>query len=392
MSDRKLTILGIVAVFMVIWAVVQSRISSRPRTQPDAPAYLIQGLDPAHIGSIVLGVGEKAVTLKRQGRSFVVLNKDNYPAKTSEISKLITACLDVRIGELYTDDPANHKDLGVAEENAGTVVKFFKPDSSLDSSLLTGVVVGEVGEEQLRTYVRLASSDKVYVTPNVPMIRNRAMDYIDPELVAVKREDIESATVSSPAGEYTLKPKEDGKGIVLENMPAGRKLKSNEGDRVFTALTNLRFSDVKKKSAESEKLAFDRQFVCRLKDSTVYTVMIAQREDKTYVTCSAEFTDRTPVTEKEVRDANDAELKRKEAKFLARDRVKGFSVKHQGWIYEIADWKAKNLTTKLSDLIEDDQKPKETEKVEDPNAIKVGDPNAINAGNPEVFKWLNAEE
>jgi len=391
MSNRKLTILGIVAVLMVIWAVVQSRISSRPRAQPEAPAYLIQGLDPAHISSIVLGVGEDAVTLERQGGRFVVSNKDNYPAKTSEISKLITACLDVRIGELYTDDPANHKDLGVAEENAGTVVKFFKPDSSL----LTGVVVGEVGEvgeEQMRTYVRLASSDKVYVTPNVPMIRNRAMDYIDPELVAVKREDIESATVSSPAGEYTLKPKEDGKGIMLENMPAGRKLKSNEGDRVFTALTNLRFSDVKKKSAESEKLTFDRQFVCRLKDSTVYTVMIAQREDKTYVTCSAEFTDRTPVTEKEVRDANDAELKQKEAKFLARDRAKGFSVKHQGWLYEIADWKAESLTTKLSDLLEAEEKPEETEKVEDPNAIKVGDPNAINVGDPNVFKWLNAEE
>ena len=388
MSDRKLVILGIVAVLMVIWAVVQSRISSRPRAQPDAPAYLIQGLNSAHIGSIVLGVGEDAVTLERQGGRFVVSNKDNYPAKTSEINKLITACLDVRIGELYTDDPANHKDLGVAEENAGTVVKFFKPDSSL----LTGVVVGEVGEEQMRTYVRLASSDKVYVTPNVPMIRNRAMDYIDPELVAVNRESIESVTVNSPSGEYTLKAKEDGKGIMLENMPAGRKLKSNEGDRVFTALTNLRFSDVKRKSAESEKLTFDRQFVCRMKDSTVYTVNIAQQDDKTYVTCTAEFTDRTRFTEKEVRDANDAELKQKEAKFLARDRAKGFSVKHQGWLYEIADWKANTLTTKLSDLLEAEEKPEETEKVEDPNAIKVGDPNAISVGDPNMFKWLNAEE
>jgi len=388
MSGSKLTILGIVAVLMVIWAVVQSRISSRPRAQPDAPAYLIQGLDPAHISSIVLGVGEDAVTLERQGGRFVVSNKDNYPAKTSEINKLITACLDVRIGELYTDDPANHKDLGVAEENAGTVVKFFKPDSSL----LTGVVVGEVGEEQMRTYVRLASSDKVYVTPNVPVIRNRAMDYIAPELVAVNRESIESVTVNSPSGEYTLKAKEDDKGIMLENMPAGRKLKSNEGDRVFTALTNIRFNDVKRKSAESEKLTFDRQFVCRLKDSTVYTVMIAQKDDKTYVTCTAEFTDRTRFTEKEVRDANDAELKQKEAKFLARDRAKGFSVKHQGWVYEIADFKAESLTTKLSDLLEAEEKPEETEKVEDPNAIKVGDPNAINVGDPNVFKWLNAEE
>ncbi len=383
MSDRKLVILGIVAVLMVIWAVVQSRISSRPRTEPDAPAYLIQGLNSAHIGSIVLGVGEDAVTLKRQGGRFVVSNKDNYPAKTSEISKLITACLDVRIGELYTDDPANHKDLGVAEENAGTVVKFFKPDSSL----LTGVVIAEVGGEKQRTYVRLASSDKVYMAPPPLPIRDSAMHYIDTELIAVKRESIESVTVVSPDDEYTLKVKEDGEGLVLENMPVGKKLKSNEADRVFTALTNLRFSDVKKKSAESEKLTFDRQFVCRLKDSTVYTVMIAQRDAKTYVSCKADFTDERPAKDRRVE--SEEELKEKEAKLLAWDRAKEFSVKHQGWIYEIADWKAESLTTKLSDLIEDDQKPKETEKVEDPNTIKVGDPNAISVGDPNVFKWLN---
>ena len=63
-------------------------------------------------------------------------------------------------------------------------------------------------------------------------------------------------------------------------------------------------------------------------------------------------------------------------------------------------FKGKHLTTKLADLIEDEEKPEEAEKPEDPNAIKVGDPNAIkaedpnaiNAGDPNVFEWLNAEE
>jgi len=58
MSDKKLTLLGIVAVFMVIWAVVQSRVSNRPKVGTDRPAYLIQGLDPADIDSIVLGTAK----------------------------------------------------------------------------------------------------------------------------------------------------------------------------------------------------------------------------------------------------------------------------------------------------------------------------------------------
>ena len=43
---------------------------------------------------------------------------------------------------------------------------------------------------------------------------------------------------------------------------------------------------------------------------------------------------------------------------------------HQGWVYEIADWKAKNLTKKLSDLLEDEQKPQEINNSEDPNTTE----------------------
>jgi len=391
MSDRKLIILGIGAALTVIWAVLQSRISSRPRTQPDAPAYLIQGLDTARIGSIVLGVGEKAVTLKLRGRSFVVVNSDNYPAKVSEINNLITACLDIRIGELYTDDAANHKDLEVTEEDARAVIKFLRPDSSL----LTGVVVGKAKEQASAgsveqgqaTYVRLLPGDKVYLAPTAPWFRSRAIDYIERVLISAKRENIESVTVRSPDGEYTLKAAEDGKGIVLENIPASRKLKSTDGETVFASLTNLGLEDVKKKSGE---LTFDRQFVCRLKDSTVYTLMLAQKGNKTYANCKADFTGEKP--DMKTTTGSEEELKEKEAKLLAWEGAAKFSAKHQAWVYEIPDWKAKNMTKNLSDLIEDDQKPEETEKVEDPNAIKVGDPNAISAADPDVFKWLNAEE
>jgi hypothetical protein len=355
MSNRKLTILGIVAVLMVIWAVLQSRISNRPKTEPDKPAYLIQGLEPADIGSIILGTSENVVTLKRQRGRFVVADKGNYPATASEINELITSCLDIRTAELYTSDKANHKDLGVTEEDARSVVKFLKPDSSL----LTGVVIGKNREQGRGSYVRLASSDKVYVTSEAPRIRNGAMDYIDEELITISRDDIESVTVASDDGDYTLRKKEQS--IILENLPEGKKLKGSDYEQVFNALTNMRFNDVQKKSAVEDDLNFQRQFVCRLKDSSVYTIDIAQKNDKTYVTCEAEFMDKTPVT-KEKGVESEEELKKKEAKLLARDKVKEFSDKHKGWVYEIAEYMAKNLTKKLSELVEDEEKPKQAEQ------------------------------
>ena len=339
MSDKKLTVLGIVAVVMVIWAVVQSRVSSRPKVETDRPAYLIQGLDPADVDSIVVGTGEDAVTLKRQQGRFVVVNKDNYPAKVSEINNLVTKSLDIQTSQFVTDKAANHEDLGVTEEEATTVVKFFKPDSSL----LTGVIAGKTKELGQGTYVRRASSDAVYVAPSMPWLGGTAMSYIEQELVSVKREDIVSVTVSTAGGEYTLKTTDDGKGVILENIPAGKKFKTNDSDSVFTALTSLRCDDVKKKTGE---LTFDRGFVCRLKDSTVYTLKIAQRDDKTYVTCEAEFTDKTPVTIG-LKAEPEEDLKKKEAKLLAQENAIVFTRKHQGWVYEIAQWKAKNLTKEL---------------------------------------------
>jgi hypothetical protein len=368
MNDKKLTILGIIAVCMVIWAVVQSRISSGPKARPEQMAYLIQGLDPADIGSIVLGTGDSAVTLKREGERFVVTNKDNYPADPREINNLLTECLETRTSQFITDNPANHEDLQVTEEKARGVVKFLKPDSSV----LTGIIIGKDRELGEGSYVRLASGDKVYVAPNVLSFGGQAMGYIKQELISVKREDIQSVVVFSPGGEYSLKAGEDGKTVVLENMPAGKRLKSSDSETVFSALTNLRFDDVKK---DTRGLSFDKQFVCRLKDSTVYTVKIAQKDGKSYVTCQADFADATPVVMKENEVQSEEQLKKNEAKLLARDKAKEFTANYQGWVYEIADWKARYLTKQLSDLLEDEQKPKE--KTAEPNAVETGEPNVV---------------
>ena len=380
MSNKNLTILGAVTVLMVIWAAIQSRVSSRPGMEPGAPSYLILGLDPTDIGGIVVGTGKDAVILKRKGTDFVVTNKDNYPAVTSTISELITSCLDIKTAELYTDEAAYHEDLEVTEEKASSVVKFMTPEPN--STVLAGVVVGKSRELGEGTYVRLVSgdkvlSDKVYVTSNVPRIKDEAMDYIEQALTSINREDINSVTVTSSAGKYTLRAKEDGKDIVLESIPAGKKAKSSDCESVFAALTNLRFDDVRKQSSD---LTFDRQYVCRLKDSAVYTLGIAQKGDKAYVSCLAEYTGEMP--KKDMTKVESAEvLKEKEAKLLAWEKVQKFAAKHQGWIYEIPDWNAKVLTKELTELVEDQEKPEEVKPPAEPNSVvdmqPPGEPNSV---------------
>jgi hypothetical protein len=302
----------------------------------------------------------------------VVADKDNYPAKTSEINDLISKCLEIQTSEFVTDNPANHEDLEVTEEKARSVVKFMKADPN--SSLLTGVVIGKTKELGQGSYVRMLSSDaalsnKVYVTSNAPWFGGGAMNYVEQELISAKNEDIESVTVSSQGGQYTLRKKQDSEDVILDNIPAGKKLKSSDARSVLTALTSLRFDDVNKVSSD---MTFEKQYMCRLKDSTVYALRIAQEDDKTYVSCVAEFTDKTPVEKASIDQGGEVEseeeLKKKEAKLLARDNAVKFTAKHNGWVYEIPEWKAKNLTKELVDLLEDEEKPQE-DATADPNSV-----------------------
>lgn len=373
MSNKSLAILGIVAAATVILAAVLSGVSSGPREGAGGPAYLIQGLDPDAIGSIVVGTGENAVKLQRMGKNFVVANKDSYPADTKTINELISKCADIKTtGAPHTTDPANHADLEVTEEKARSVVKFFTPDPN--SSLLTGVAVGKSTEAAQGTYIRLLPTDKVYITLESPWIRDRAIDYIDQELITAKQEDVNSITVALKSGSYTLKQDQD-KAIVLENIPSGKTLKTSEARSVLIALTDLRFEDVKKSVGG---LVFDDQYVCRLNDSLVYTLGIAKKDDKTYVVCKADFTGERP--SKVSKTESEEELKKKEALLLAYDKADEFTARHTPWIYEIADWKAKNLNKALADLLEDEKKP------QDPNAAKPAAPAPPTPDKPVDFK------
>jgi hypothetical protein len=338
---------------MVVWAVAMSKISSITKTSPGGPGYLIQGLDPDQIAGITVGKGDEQTRLVRRRQNFVVVNLDNYPALASEINKLITTCLDIRTAELYTDNPANHKDLGVTEEDASHLVKFFRADSNL----MTGVVIGKQKERNEGIgYVRRVEDNSVYVTAaQIPWIKRRPTDYVEQELISVKREDIESVTVSCPNETYMLRAG-DNDAVSLDNLPEGKTLKNDVANGVLTALAEMRFDDVNSESSR-KGLIFDRRYICRLKDSTGYTFWLAKDGDKWFAKCDAQFADQTPVTMTQGEVESEEQLKKKEVKLLAQAAAEEFSRKHRGWVYQIPDYAADNMTKPLSELIEDSSKP-----------------------------------
>lgn len=373
MSNKKLGLLAIIAVGMVLWAISLSRQTDTDRGVLVGPNYLLQGLDMKDVTGIEIGSAEDKITLRRQGKSFVVANKDNYPVDVEQVNELITNCLDIKTSELYSRNAENHETLGCTEEDAKNVIKFLKGDNEL----LTGIIVGKSKEEGQGTYVRLISSDDVFVTERVPWFRTQATDYLEQELAAEKQEDVELVHVKVGEDSYTLKRPAEGADFELENLPAGKQLKDSEARSVANALSSLRFDDVQQGPVKD--LSFSNAYVCQLKSGVVYKFALAKDDDKTYATCGAEYKGEKVTIDPSKVDSEE-ELKAKEATLKAQEKALNFQKRHNGWVYEIPSWKSDALGKPLAELLEDLPEPATSVDVNAPSTVL----DAIGAEAPDV--------
>ncbi|AQT69707.1 hypothetical protein STSP2_02902 [Anaerohalosphaera lusitana] len=345
MNNRKLAILGLLAVVIVVLAVAVDKVTHRGPQGSGTGGYLIEGMDPAKIARIEISGGESDVVLVRGNGGFVVETKGGYPAKTSEVNNLLTRSMDIALAEKITSDEKNYADLGVSEEEASTIVKFITEDGSL----LTGIVIGEAVEGGEGKYVRLLNGEDVFVSLGSPWINKNAIGYVEQTLVSAEKDNIESVAVNAGDESYRIVRKDNNE-IGLSTVPEGKEVKEDELDKVFNAATSIRFDDVLR---EVEGVSFNDKFVVRMEDSTVYRFDIGRKDDAVYGKVTAEFTDTEPVTMTKGVQVDEEELKQKEAKLVARDKAQAFAAKNEDWIFEIPSYKADNMTKPLSDLLED---------------------------------------
>jgi len=367
MSDRKLAVLGMVAVLAAGWAVLQHRISQNVKPADFSSSPLIEGLQVDAIASITVmsEKGGSVTTLNRTPNGFVIANKGDYPADVSKINALVNNCLDIRTHEKITDNPDNHAELKVTDETARYRIAFLNDEGKE----IVGLYVSESNEKG-GAFVRLLSSNDVYSIENAPWIPAKPMDYVDAQLFQIPQEQMSSVAVRTPEDSYILNVTDDKSDIELKDMPAGKRFKGTDYKTVFGALRSLRCENVASAVNVSDGLEFDHSYTCKLSNKTVYKLVLASKGDKTYATISADYLDKSPV-EKTVGEVESEEvLKAKEAKLLAIDVVKAFNQKHQGWVYQIPAYQAGNLTKPLSELLEDIPEPEAAPETAEPTAVQ----------------------
>jgi len=345
MTNRNLSVLVLAAAGLTLCTVLLYSGSQHPPTSFQAGMPLIQGLDPDKVHSIYIRKGKDTVTLRREGEGFVVEERGGYPADTKEINELIIKCLDVTCAEKVTDRAENHAALGVAEESEDAVSVTFR---GKDGTPLIGFIKGKSASRGLGVYVRLIGDDTVYASEKYLYLSASPVDYINRDLVAVKKDDISRVAVQTTKGTTVIARGDDGS-VAIQDVPEGKRPNGTEYERTFEALTNLDLVDVA--PASDRKPAWDATYTCTLKSGLAYTVQSAKEDDKYYARLSA-----TAPKVKEVtitRTESEEELKKKEEKILASETAQKFTARHRDWVYEISSWTAEKLRKTPDELLED---------------------------------------
>ncbi len=331
MSNTKLIVLGTLAILMTGWAVFQRHVASRVPAST-SPRPLIQGLDPARVHTIVLGVGPNATRLERMGKGFGVANRSKYPATFAAANRLIDECCGIQVAERVSDSATDHADLGVSESAAETIVRFLDGEGRL----ITGLAIAKSDPKGNR-HLRALDSDDVYVGLNVPHLITQPMDFIDHELLKIERELVASVTVGSPDGMYTLQCEGERPDVSPAELPAGKKLKAAEAGKIVYRITNMSIHDVAKAGDDRTKdLKFDWTFTCRLKDGSSYTFALAAANDVHYVTAAAD----------------DGQHTSNGSTPTAAER---FRARHADWVYVLPTRAASDMRKTLTGLVEDDE-------------------------------------
>ena len=138
----------------------------------------------------------------------------------------------------------------------------------------------------------------------------------------------------------------------LQNVPAGRKEKSLETNRLKSILTRLRFDAVFLADDDDVRdLSFDRNLRVDLKDGSSYVLSLATSDDRSFLRIRGEHgLDRVAIA----MDTPEDELREKADQLSRADAIKAFDAFHGSWVYEISSVTADTLTLTRSDLLEDE--------------------------------------
>jgi hypothetical protein len=335
MQSRSLILLASAAVVLVAIAIIVLASGDRgvSRAAPGQPAFPALAAKLGDVASVTVSRNGTTMTLVRDGDSWLVAEKGNYPANSAKISQIVRAMADLTLVEPKTQNPDLYPRLEVEDPGNGKSALVVVKDKS--GGDLAQAIVGK------RRYDRLgAGNDGVYLRKPGEAQSWLARGTLDPsgdpaswldrQIIDISEKKIAKITLTQPDGtKLVISRSAPDASFAVEDAQADAKFKSESTTRgPATALETLDLDDVKPAGELSvpDKDVVTASFTTF--DGLTVDLRLIERDKTNWIAISAAGSGPAEAEAKKIED----------------------KVSH--WTYAIPAYKANLLKTKLADLVE----------------------------------------
>jgi hypothetical protein len=335
MQSRSLISLALATAVLVAIAIVVLASGDRgvSRAAPGQPAFPALAAKLGDVASVTVSREGTMMTLIRDGDSWLVAEKGNYPANAAKISQIVRAMADLTLVEPKTQNPDLYPRLEVEDPGNGKSALVAVKDKS--GGDLAQAIVGK------RRYDRLgAGNDGVYLRKPGEAQSWLARGTLDPsgdppswldrQIIDVSEKKIAKVTLTQPdASKLVISRAAPDASFAVEDAPADTKFKSESTiSGPAGALETLDLDDVK---PAGELPVPDKDVVTAsftTFDGLTVDLRVMERDKSNWVAISATGAGAAEADAKKIED------------------------KVSRWTYAIPAYKANLLKTKLADLVE----------------------------------------
>ena len=245
---RKYSVALCCAVFLIVVLFI---LQTSEREVAVKPRLFDLIANESSIAAVEISRGNTRITMVSTDAGWRISHHEklkDYPVDPLVMSRLIRFVLDAKYVERKTDRPEKLGKLGLALEvdqsaSVGPVLLSVEAMSKESQ-----VLVGNLSQSGLGTYVRVPNESQVWLVSGRVKLPLDVLDWISPVFLNIDRAEIVRATFTSPTGaRVVVSASGNTESAIIENMPVGTKLAYDSvPDTALDALINLRLIEVRR--------------------------------------------------------------------------------------------------------------------------------------------------
>src|SRR5947207_7715961 len=232
MQSRSLILLASATAVLVAIAILVLASGDRgvSRAAPGQPAFPALAAKLGDVTSVTVSRSGTTTTFIRDGDSWLVAEKGNYPASAAKISQIVRAMADLTLVEPKTQNPDLYPRLEVEDPGHGKSALIAVKDKS--GRDLAKAIVGKRRYDRLGAgndgvYLRNAGEAKTWLARGTLDPSGDPASWLDRQIIDISEKKIAKVVLTQPDGSKLVisraAPEEK---FAVEDAPADTKFKS----------------------------------------------------------------------------------------------------------------------------------------------------------------------